>query len=74
MASVMVDQHAAAHYAGVSASAIRRWAAEGLIGKEGVGRGQVRYDALDIEPAVRCELTDEVLERGRPVARELVAA
>jgi hypothetical protein len=62
----LVDEEAAAHYAGRPRVTIRRWAHEGRIQRYGKGRGRVRYNVFELNPAIRDEDTGELLEAGSP--------
>lgn len=70
----LVDEEAAAHYAGRPRVTIRRWAHEGRIQRYGKGRGQVRYNIFELNPARRDPDTDELLEAGGPPALPAKAA
>lgn len=60
----LVDEEAAAYYAGRPGVTIRRWAHEGRIQRYGKGRGRVRYNVFELNPAARDEDTGELLEAG----------
>ncbi|MFD3532053.1 helix-turn-helix domain-containing protein [Streptomyces sp. NPDC058664] len=67
MASLaLVDEEAAAHYTGRPRVTIRRWAHEGRIQRYGKGRGQVRFNVFELNPARRNPDTGELLEAGGP--------
>ena len=69
MASLaLVDEEAAAHYTGRPRVTIRRWAHEGRIQRYGKGRGRVRYNVFELNPARRDADTGELLEAGGPPA------
>ncbi|RSS45963.1 DNA-binding protein [Streptomyces sp. WAC08241] len=57
--AILVSVDLAAYYAGRPESTIRRWANEGRITTHGHGRGKVRYNILELNPAVRDEWTGE---------------
>ena len=62
--AALVDEEAAAWYAGRPASTIRRWAHEGRINRYGSGRGNIRYSVYELPHARRDEYTRELLEPG----------
>lgn len=64
MSIALVDEAAAAYYAGRPGVTIRRWAHEGRITRYGSGRGNVRYDVFELPHAIRDEYTGELLEVG----------
>lgn len=47
----LVPEDLAVAYTGRPATTIRRWAHEGRITRHGRGRGQVRYDLLELHSA-----------------------
>ena len=61
----LVDEEAAAFYAGRPGSTIRRWASEGRIARYPVGSGKVRYDVFELRQAERDEWTGELITPGR---------
>ena len=61
---ILVDEGAAAWYAGRPGVTIRRWAHEGRIRRYGRGRGQVRYNILELNMADRDEFTNALIEPG----------
>ncbi|MFI8962063.1 DNA-binding protein [Streptomyces sp. NPDC053493] len=61
---ILVDEGAAAWYAGRPGVTIRRWAHEGRIGRYGTGRGKVRYNILELNMADRDEETNALIEPG----------
>ncbi|HEY9370383.1 DNA-binding protein [Streptomyces sp.] len=64
MASALVNEEAAAYYAGRPGVTIRRWAHEGRIKRYGSGRGQVRYNVFELPKAERDEWTRELITPG----------
>jgi predicted site-specific integrase-resolvase len=60
----LVNEEAAAYYAGRPGVTIRRWAHEGRIQRYGSGRGNVRYNVYELNKAVRDEWTRELIEPG----------
>lgn len=56
----------AALYTGRPAATIRGWAHEGRITTYGQGRGNIRYDALELHGATRDERTGEVTPGATP--------
>ena len=61
MPSALVDEEAAAYYAGRPGVTIRRWAHEGRITRHGSGRGKVRYNVRELNKAERDEYTGELV-------------
>ena len=64
MPSALVDEEAAAWYAGRPGVTIRRWAHEGRIARHGSGRGKVRYNVRELNKAERDEYTGELITPG----------
>lgn len=62
----LVDEVAAAYYAGRPRVTIRRWAHEGRIRRYGSGRGNVRYNVFELNSAERDEYTSELIKPGAP--------
>lgn len=62
----LVNEEAAAYYAGRPRVTIRRWAHEGRINRYGSGRGNVRYNVFELNKAVRDEWTRELITPGDP--------
>ena len=62
----LVDEEAAAYYAGRPGVTIRRWAFEGRIRRYGSGRGKVRYNIFELNQADRDEWTGELITPGGP--------
>lgn len=60
----LVDEEAAAYWAGRPGVTIRRWAHEGRIQRYGKGRGKVRYNVHEIPKAERDEWTRELITPG----------
>ncbi|MEU7032714.1 DNA-binding protein [Streptomyces sp. NPDC046237] len=60
----LVDEEAAAYYAGRPGVTIRRWAHEGRIRRYGSGRGKVRYNVFELNRADRNEDTGELIASG----------
>ncbi|MFC8273764.1 DNA-binding protein [Streptomyces sp. NPDC057271] len=60
----LVDEEAAAYYAGRPGVTIRRWAYEGRIRRYGSGRGKVRYNVFELNRAYRDEDTGELITSG----------
>ncbi|MFJ6579261.1 DNA-binding protein [Streptomyces sp. NPDC091368] len=60
----LVDEEAAAYWAGRPGVTIRRWAHEGRIQRYGKGRGKVRYNVHEIPKADRDEWTGELITPG----------
>ena len=60
----LVDEEAAAYWAGRPGVTIRRWAHEGRIQRYGKGRGKVRYNVHEIPKAERDEWTCELITPG----------
>jgi hypothetical protein len=60
----LVDETAAAYYAGRPGVTIRRWAHEGRIQRYGSGRGRVRYNVFELPHATRDEYTGDLLQPG----------
>jgi hypothetical protein len=61
---ILVEESAAAWYAGRPGVTIRRWAHEGRIHRYGSGRGNVRYNINELNMAHRDEYTNALLEPG----------
>ncbi|MFF1684603.1 DNA-binding protein [Streptomyces sp. NPDC058254] len=66
MASALVNEEAAAYYAGRPGVTIRRWAHEGRINRYGTGRGNVRYNVFELNKAERNEWTRQLITPGEP--------
>lgn len=66
MASALVNEEAAAYYAGRPGVTIRRWAHEGRINRYGTGRGNVRYNVFELPKAERDEWTRQLITPGAP--------
>lgn len=62
----LVDESAAAFWAGRPGVTIRRWAHEGRIQRYGSGRGNVRYNVHELNKAVRDEWTGDLIVPGDP--------
>lgn len=62
----LVDEGAAAYWAGRPGVTIRRWAHEGRIQRYGSGRGNVRYNVHELNKAVRDEWTGDLIAPGAP--------
>ncbi|MEU8525270.1 DNA-binding protein [Streptomyces sp. NPDC048629] len=60
----LVNEEAAAYYAGRPRVTIRRWAHEGRIRRYGSGRGNVRYNVFELNKAERDEFTSELKSPG----------
>ncbi|WP_030319618.1 hypothetical protein [Streptomyces flavochromogenes] len=60
----LVDEEAAAYWAGRPGVTIRRWAHEGRIQRYGKGRGKVRYNVHELPKAERDEWTRELISPG----------
>ena len=60
----LVDEEAAAYYAGRPGVTIRRWAHEGRIQRYGKGRGNVRFNVFELPKAERDEWTGELITPG----------
>lgn len=60
----LVNEEAAAYWAGRPGVTIRRWAHEGRIKRYGTGRGNVRYNVHEIPKGRRDEDTRELIEPG----------
>lgn len=60
----LVNEEAAAYWAGRPGVTIRRWAHEGRIARYGTGRGNVRYNVHELPKAVRDEWTRELITPG----------
>ncbi|MET9950173.1 DNA-binding protein [Streptomyces sp. NPDC006339] len=65
---ILVDETAAAWYAGRPRVTIRRWAHEGRIARYGSGRGKVRYNILELDMGVRDEETNALIRPGKTPA------
>ncbi|ONK09451.1 hypothetical protein [Streptomyces sp. MP131-18] len=66
MPPILITEDMAAYRAGRPGSTIRRWAAEGRIGRYGAGRGRVRYRLDEIPGCVRDAHTGVILSHGDP--------
>lgn len=69
----LVDEEAAAYYAGRPGVTIRRWAHEGRIKRYGRGRGNVRYNVFELLPASRDKFTSALIAPGPPPPLPLAA-
>lgn len=67
MELILVDEAAAALYAGRPGVTIRRWAHEGRIKRYGSGRGKVRYNILELPRKTYDPWTDKE-DLGEPPA------